>query len=460
MLVVEQHDRPGGYAHAFRRRGYRFDGAVHLTSGCEASAWIEGSVLHDTLTALGVRDRCDFVRVDPLYRAIYPGLVIDARARPETFVESHAEHFGDASSLADLLRAGSELRREALGEPETGSPGFPQMRRFRRSTVASASSEFTSDPRLRAVYATLWPYLGLPPSELSFVYWAAMLASYLEDGAFYCRGTFQQLATALVDGIEGHGGEVRFRSRVGQILVDDETARGVALSSGRIIDAKVVISNADPFQTTALLPEGSLPAGYRKKLDGLEPSISAFVAYLATELPLEGWPHETFCYAHYDHDENWRETLAGTPSWFSATVPTHIDPDLAPPGQHLMTLTTLAPYRSREFWQKQKPNFLEALLKRAETVFPGLRGSLRYAEAGTPHTMQRYTENRAGALYGFALSPRQVGSGRPDFRTPLAGLFLAGHWSRPGGGVYGAALSGKRCADEILGSIDPENRLR
>jgi prolycopene isomerase len=36
----------------------------------------------------------------------------------------------------------------------------------------------------------LWPYLGLPPSRVSFLYFANMLMSYLTDGAFYCRGSF------------------------------------------------------------------------------------------------------------------------------------------------------------------------------------------------------------------------------------------------------------------------------
>jgi len=78
VLIVERHDRPGGYAHAFRRRGYRFDSAVHLVSGCEPVPFEGGGVLHDLLSELGVRDRCDFARVDPCYRVEWPGLTLDA----------------------------------------------------------------------------------------------------------------------------------------------------------------------------------------------------------------------------------------------------------------------------------------------------------------------------------------------------------------------------------------------
>jgi prolycopene isomerase len=65
--------------------------------------------------------------------------------------------------------------------------------------------------------------------------------------------------------------------------------------------------------------------------------------------------------------------------------------------------------------------------------------------------MERYTRNEGGALYGFDVSPAQVGPGRPDHATPLSGLYLAGHWTRPGGGIAGVVTSGVQAARKILG---------
>src|SRR5262247_3538924 len=93
VLVVERHDRPGGYAHAFRRRGYRFDSAVHVVGGCEPGPFEEGALLHRVLARLGVRDRCDFVRVDPGYRVEWPGMALEAPSDLERFVEAHVEQF-------------------------------------------------------------------------------------------------------------------------------------------------------------------------------------------------------------------------------------------------------------------------------------------------------------------------------------------------------------------------------
>src|SRR5262247_3451820 len=78
VLIVERHDRPGGYAHAFRRRGYRFDSAVHLVPGGEPVPREGGGVLRVWRSTRGVRDHCDFVRGDPCYRVEWPGLRRDA----------------------------------------------------------------------------------------------------------------------------------------------------------------------------------------------------------------------------------------------------------------------------------------------------------------------------------------------------------------------------------------------
>ena len=67
VLVIERHDRVGGYAHAFRRGRYQFDSAVHLIGSCEPVTFEGGGLIHNLLTQLGVRDECDFARIDPAY---------------------------------------------------------------------------------------------------------------------------------------------------------------------------------------------------------------------------------------------------------------------------------------------------------------------------------------------------------------------------------------------------------
>jgi len=71
-LVIERHDRPGGYAHAFQRRKYLFDAAVHQIGGCEPMDNPRSGLIDRLLRFLCVRDRCTFLKLDPFYVAVSP----------------------------------------------------------------------------------------------------------------------------------------------------------------------------------------------------------------------------------------------------------------------------------------------------------------------------------------------------------------------------------------------------
>jgi prolycopene isomerase len=460
VLVVERHDRPGGYAHAFRRRGYRFDSAVHVIGGCEPGPFEEGAILHRVLDGLGVRGRCDFARVDPGYRVEWPGLALEAPSELERFVEAHVEQFpregkGIRGFVEDCLTIRTETSRAEQGAGSNLRPErFPLLLRYRRATLAQVLRGRVDDPAARAALAALWPYLGLPPERVSFLYFATMLMSYVADGTYYCRGTFQTLAEALAAALEQRGGELTLRSAVRRILVEDGRAAGVVLENGQRVRAPLVISNADARQTVEeLVGAEHFPRRYRQRLFASTPSISAFVVYAATSLDLAraDLAHETFLYEGPDHEAAFASGLRGVPRWLSITAPSLLDPSLAPPGEHLLVLTTLVDARAAERWRDAKSHFQEELLKLAERRLPGLGRELRFAEGATPRTFERYTRNRDGALYGFDVTPGQLGPGRLDNETPLPGLFLAGHWTRPGGGVVGVVRSGVRTARLALG---------
>ncbi len=453
VLAIERHDRVGGYAHSFRRGQYHFDAAVHLVGGGG-----EGGLLDRLLRVVGARQSCEMLPVSPCYRVNLPGFSLAAPTGLAAFTQTYQEAFPhEARGIDSFLRQCSTLRRQTqqLLEGERATPSaLESIHRYRRATVADAIGEHVADAKARAAMTTLWPYLGLPPAQLSFLYWAAMLMSYIEDGAYYCKGTFQVLANALADTVRNAGGEVRLKQSVERIDIDSDGVRAVQLEGGERIESRCVISNADARQTVEkLVGRERLPTRYTRAFGRLRPSVSALVAYIACDLPSSSIAdvHETFYYDSWDHEDAFSASTAGTPTWFTVTVPTLLDPDLAPPGESLIVYTTLVAHAAESDWRAAKAAHRERILRALDGRIADLSSHLKVIEVGTPTTMHRYTHNSDGALYGWELTPSQIGPGRPAATTPIPGLHLAGHWTQPGGGIYGVVTSGVLAARAVLG---------
>ena len=471
VLVLERHDRPGGYAHSFRRGYYNFDAAVHLVAGCS-----KGGLIDALLRTLSVRENCEFIRTDPLYKTSFPGLCLEAPLGREEFFETYAAIFpAEKQNLSRLMETIEKMYSEMMQFPsEPNLLDFvrairksPTLTRYSRATLQEVMDKYVEDYKLKSAFSSLWPYLGLPPSRLSFLYWCAMLSSYLDEGAFYCKGTFQNFVSALVSALQTKGGELMLRTRVERIMVKDGITTGVKLENGEIIRASIVISNADATQTfVEMVGEEKLPRAYMGKLHKMKPSLSAFVVFLATDLDLSSLEarHEMFYYNSWDHERAYESILRGeisSPSSnFILNVPTLTDPSLAPKGQHLMTATTLVPYDIANSWREEKQSFGDKLVQQVESKVPGLKGRILMMEGATPRTMERYTLNLTGSIYGWEVSPPQVGPGRLGHRTPIKGLYLSGHWTQPGGGIYGVVVSGVQTAQTILGYRNIESMFR
>lgn len=465
VLVVERHHRPGGCAHGFARRKYRFDAGVHLVSGCGAAGYRHGRIVHRLMAALNLADQSPFIPASPFARASYPGLAVDLQAGEEDFVAHLGGHFPKdrenlraltrlCRAIAEELMVAEEVMELAKTSPVSPSRALSHLFRYRRATLADLLDEYLSDPRLKSAYASLWPYLGLPPSRLSLLSWATMAAGYVYEGGYYCRGGFQRYADLLAASLARSGGELLLNASVRRIVAAGGKVGGVVLENGQVIRAGTVISNADARQTAEwLIGKEHLPEGYWDGLARMSASLSVFVAYVATDLDLSNHPHahEAFFFDSPDHEAAYRLTVAGRPNWFSATVPTLLDPTLAPAGQHILLLTTLCPFDVGESWRDAKPEFQRRLLERAERHFPGLNDRLLHVESGSPRTVERYTLNFQGAAYGWEATPEQMGAKRPPLRGPLDGLYFAGHWTRPGGGIAAVSYSGALAAQAVLG---------
>ena len=462
VLLVEREERVGGFARDFQRGPYRFNPAIHLIWGGGPSGPGGRGVLDSVLERLAVRAQCDFSRVDTFYRLQLPGFRIDVPAERKSYVEAHARAFPrDARGLDDLVDLCSQVYHEFVRFPMEPRGRdwalmafrYPKLFRYANATLASVMRRYLSDQRLRAVYAALWPYLGLPASRVSFSVWATMMSGYLDEGAAYCRGGFQPLAEAVATGLEKHGGEVITGVRATRIHASGGRVQGISLDGGQRIGATTVVSNVDAATTfQELLEPGQVPMRYVNRLERLEPSVSVLGLHLATDLdvPALGVPKVTIV-APWEADSVYDAALGGQVKGVGIHIPTVCDASLAPPGEHLVIVQAFVPPRGDHLAPSDTWAFAERLLTEAERVLPGLREHITFVDGRDAGGAGEFPLHRQGPIYGWAALPDQSGPRRLRNRTPVEGLYLTGHWTQPGHGIWAVTLSGLQTARLVLG---------
>ncbi|MDD4894730.1 MAG: FAD-dependent oxidoreductase, partial [Candidatus Omnitrophica bacterium] len=198
----------------------------------------------------------------------------------------------------------------------------------------------------------------------------------------------------------------------------------------------------------------------RPKISSLEKSISATQLYLGLDVPAKELGMNNFMFSvntTYNHDDNFDYSLAGNYDKCSLEFVDHaqIDPGLVPEGKGCLTVMTLDSYSNwgnlndNEYRQKKQEVAAKFIL-RAGKYLPELSKHVEVAELATPRTMERYTLSTQGAIYGFAQTVKQSGINRLAQKTKIKGLFLAGAWTMPGGGVHPCFLSGLSAAELAL----------
>src|SRR5262249_3941244 len=189
-----------------------------------------------------------------------------------------------------------------------------------------------------------------------------------------------------------------------------------------------------------------------RKLGRMELALSAFILFTATKLDLTelGLAHETFVHSNWDHEQTYADIQAGKPGGMWINSPTLVDPSLAPPGEHVLIMSSLAKHDIGAPWYEQRDRFADDLLSSLEHVVPGLRDGVEIIEVATPDTLEKFTGNREGATYGWANTVTQVASRRLSHFTPIENLYLSGHWTQPGSNFLRVLVSGVHTASIIL----------
>ena len=468
VTLFEKLDAPGGRAYVYRQDGFTFDAGPTI---------VTAPFLFEELWKLCGRDLSDdvtLVPVSPFYRIRFQdGSHFDYSGDPAA-MKSEIARFspGDVGGYDAYMKASAEIFKvgfERLGDVPFSrwtdmakiAPEMIRLSSYR--SVFGLVSKFFRDPRLQIVFSFHPLLIGGNPFTASSIY---CLIACLERrwGVHFAMGGTGRLVEGLVRLIEGQGGRVLCGHEVSEISVKDGTACGVRLSDGRIVDADIVVSNADSAWTYRhLLPKSARSRWTDRRIERARYSMSLLVWYFGTRGKYPDVQHHTILlgprYKQLLTDIFERKILADDFSLYLHR-PTATDPSLAPEGCDAFYVLSPVPHlQSGTAWNVTAEKYRRAIARELDnTVLPGLEDQIVSSRMLTPQDFQDRLLSFRGAAFGLEPILTQSAWFRPHNRSEdIDRLYLVGAGTHPGAGLPGV-LSSARILDSVV--PDPHNLAR
>jgi len=371
-----------------------------------------------------------------------------------------------SGNVFDLLNTGRKIR--GLDEID-----FYRLLRWMPMAAADLVAEWFDTELLRATIAAqgiFGTYLG-PWSAGSG---ASVLLRTASDGnpagaATYVMGGTGALTTAMAIAAQAAGVEIRTNVEVSRVNVKDGVATGVILGDGSEVDARAVISNADPKRTLLgfVDPQYLAPSFLQRlqhyRMNGTVAKVNLALSGLPSFTGLSGDAASLLGgriqvspevdYLERAFDASKYGEFSQHP-YLEATLPTLHDPSLAPAGKHVLSIyMQYAPYKLRNAdWDTQRDALGDVVVNTLAQYAPDLPGLIEAREVITPKDLERTYSLTGGQIFHGELALDQLFTMRPlldwaQYRTPIKSLYLCGSGTHPGNGLNGG--SGANAAREI-----------
>lgn len=451
VLLLEQHDRPGGCATTFKRKGFTMEVGLHEMDGLHDRD-MKTRIFRD----LGVLDAVKFLKLPEFYRFSNGRREVTISHIPEEVEQQLISLFPEEEEgvKAYFYRLSNirKIIKESADQPE--------------STLGEFMDSIIKDEDLKLILLGNLGYYHDDPYSLSLNYYCMAQNSYYEGGGNFIQGGSQVLSDYLMNFVSENGGTVLLNHLVTEIIVDGETAVGVKYrpvknqDEVQIANAEIIVANASIPQVALKLLPKELGSPIINDMEVLEPAASLLTIYFGFNKPLKDIGHNYYSIFMYDESvKNLSDIKPNNQANFNKRSFTfvdysQVDSQLAPEGKAVGAVCCID-YTSdwedlnKEEYKAKKVAAAQAIIKRLEKKIPGFTDAIEYYEVATAKTVERYTLNPNGAVYGFAQTPIRS---RTILSNPVKNIYFASAWTPTGGGFSGAIFSGYMCAMEIIRS--------
>jgi all-trans-retinol 13,14-reductase len=408
VLLLEHHYQFGGLATWFTRKGgHIFDISLHgfpvgMIKSCR-KYWTKE--ISDSIVQLKdirfVNPQMDvwttFTRED------YTRVLVEQFKLDREHVEKFYEHLRGMNFYDNNTETTGEMLERFF-------PGRDDVKRLLMEPIAYANGSTLDDPAIT---------------------YGIVFSNFMGSGVYTFRGGSDLLIEKMIAELKQNGVEVRKKVLVDRILVEErdghKVACGIVASSGRVIRAKAVLSNANIKNTVfGLARAENLPADYVAAAQAVRINSSSCQVYLGIRKG-ESIPHIgdlVFTSANPKFSSEELTDFNTTSRTFSVYYP-----DTRPGSDRYTVVVSLNgryvdwKQLSEEDYEREKARLIEESLVALEKFIPGVRAKIDWTEAATPRTIERYTTHTAGTSFGTKFEGLKVSMDLPD---KLPGLYHAG----------------------------------
>jgi prolycopene isomerase len=427
VLLLEQHNLPGGFASSFVRGRFEFETSLHEFADIGPMT-AKGSVRSFFEDELGVF--VDWVEIPEAYRMILtdPGEDMDVTMPygVEDYIDAmEREVPGCGVSVSKYVQLCREVFEalsylgQSRGNPDRSVlmnkyAGFLKTCPYTADQVANALG---IPKRAQKILYAQWSYIGPPTSRMSFTIYGAMMYKFLTTSAYIPRHRSHEFTSALDARIRELGGDIRYNTKAEEILIEGGKVVGVKTSSGDLIQTRHVISNASPtlVYNQLIRPKTEVPEIAYRECNARVGGLSGLVVYMGLDATVEELGLEEYSYLIYtsmDTDDVYEsfKTLAAPKAQATLCLNNAI-PDCSPPGTSIVSITTLFQpdawkgVTPREY-ARVKNDIARGLIAdfEAATGAP-ISEHIEEFEVATPQTFARYTGAHNGIIYGYEPEP-------------------------------------------------------
>jgi phytoene desaturase len=462
VSVYEKNSAPGGRCGQLIRDGHRFDlGATML---------IMPDVYRDIFSSLGIPlfENTTIKPLENLYKIYFDNNEVLAFSTDKEKMKQQLENIEPGSYARSQKYVDDGYEIFQLGMHKLIGRNFDnvfQFANFRnigmliklKTYISNYKyvAKFFRNVHLRMAYTFQNIYVGQSPFNSPALF-SMVPAAELTEGSFFPAGGMFTIVEKLLSEAESCGVAFHYNSPVKEIRVKGKAARSLILHDGNVVNADVIVANADlPYVYRKLLPDKAKS----RRIDRLKYSCSAICYHWGLDkvYPQLGH-HSVFLSDGFKEglDKIFIEkSISGQPSFY-IHAPARTDPSAAPPDQDTLSFIVGAGHvdkMKKQDWEKLKIQTHDALVSRLKKLgLEDIEDHIKFEICYTPESWESACNISRGSVFGsLAHNLLQMGYFRPhNQHSRYKNLYFVGGSTHPGNGIPNVLLSSKLTAERIL----------